>query len=641
MVDGCNIQIMKRFLLLLSLVALMSCVREDLNADGRYCATANKIINPTATPAPGLLLVRITEGASLPSYQNIEGVDISIRRIFPLSSRHHQSKLDRWHLLSFDDSADVKAIAEAVAKLDIVEVVEYESIIRRTSYKRSEHPATLAEPTRATEYPFNDKGLYMQWHYNNDGSISSECKAGADINLFNAWKYTAGDKRVIVAVIDGGIMTSHPDIKDNLWVNESEKNGLTGVDDDGNGYVDDIHGYNFVWNKGEITPDSHGTHVAGTISAVNNNEVGVCGIAGGSGKGDGVRLMSMQIYDGDESCFSFQIAEAFRYAADMGAVITNNSWGYEPYTFNSDAEYEEYDSVIKNAIDYFEENAKLEGVIDGGIAIFAAGNETAAISDYPGAYHNYVSVSAMAPNYKATYYTNYGPGTNICAPGGDLYYGSNMGVISTSTDGVDSYYEFMQGTSMAAPHVAGCAALAVSYAAQQGYTLTSDELRTLLLTSVQDINQYQTGTRPMYNEYWGGWEYGSLASYAGQLGSGYIDAHLLLMQMDGTPCLYFRTGEETLLSLDEYFGYGSKALTYQSIEISDQTREMLGIMTQPRIENGLLKLKCTKTGNGRIKVAAIIGGTMQGGNDITGGMVIEREFEIVARGSVATNGGWL
>jgi hypothetical protein len=247
----------------------------------------------------------------------------------------------------------------------------------------------------------------------------------------------------------------------------------------------------------------------------------------------------------------------------------------------------------------------------------------------------------MSANYMTTYYTNYGDGVNICAPGGDYYYGDEMSVLSTSSERLANYYEWFQGTSMATPHVTGCAALAISYAVQKGYTITADELRGLILTSVHDINQFQMGKRPMYNYYKDRWESTNISSYSGKLGSGYIDAHLLLMQLDGTPCLYLSTGEESSHSLNEYFGDGAKDLSFEKISISNDVKTNLGIEGEASIANGMLIIKCTKPGVGRIKVKALVGGSVVGGGDSLGGMLVEREFEIVVRGSVAANGGWL
>ncbi|MBR2429311.1 MAG: S8 family serine peptidase [Alistipes sp.] len=632
---------MNRFLLLTILAfALTACVKESVDDIPKDVEASSKIHNWGEDAAKGRLMVRLVEGVEGIS---VDGIALDVEPLFPKTTGN--AKLDRWMLVHFDKALDLQSVAEAIAKDSGVERVEFDLPMKRIKSEALPMPASRPEPTRSVELPFNDPELPYQWHYYNDGSLAAyankaeQCLAGADINLLNAWKYTAGDSRVIVAVMDGGIMCDHPDLKDNMWVNEAEQNGQKGIDDDGNGYVDDIHGYNFVADSGNVTADDHGTHVAGTISAVNNNGYAVCGIAGGTGNNDGVRLMSIQIFEGEESCYQHQIARGYHYAADNGAVLINNSWGYEPGGYISDNDFEKWDSALKNAIDYFQSNARLEGVMEGGVAIFAAGNETYHQPCYPGAFHKYVCVTAMASDYTAAYYTNYGPGCNVVAPGGDANYGTLLCISSTSTN-IDYGYEYMQGTSMATPHVTGCAALALSYALKQGYTLTPDYLRALIQTSVHDINQYQTGTKSYFDPVQGSYYNMPLAPYAKKLGSGYIDAHLLLMQMDSTPCLYFKRGVSTSLSLDEYFGGGSEDLTYQGCEVSDEVRDALGMQGKPRIENGMLSIQCNKPGSGRIKVKAIIGGDIVGG-DVMGGMVVEREFELVVRGAKAANGGWL
>lgn len=632
---------MNRFLLLtIFAFALTACVKESVDDIPKDVEVSSKIHNWGEDAAKGRLMVRLVEGVEGIS---VDGIALDVEPLFPKTTGN--AKLDRWMLVHFDEALDLRGVAEAIAKDSGVERVEFDLPMKRIKSEALPMPASRPEPTRSVEMPFDDPELPWQWHYYNDGSLAAyankaeQCLAGADINLLNAWKYTAGDSRVIVAVMDGGIMCDHPDLKDNMWVNEAEQNGQKGVDDDGNGYVDDIHGYNFVADSGNVTADDHGTHVAGTIGAVNNNGYAVCGIAGGTGNNDGVRLMSIQIFDGEESCYQHQIVRGYQYAADNGAVLINNSWGYEPGGYTSDNDFEKWDSALKNAIDYFQSNARLEGVMEGGVAIFAAGNETYHQPCYPGAFHKYVCVTAMSSDYTAAYYTNYGPGCNVVAPGGDANYGTLLCISSTSTN-IDYGYEYMQGTSMATPHVTGCAALALSYALKQGYTLTPDYLRALIQTSVHDINQYQTGTKSYFDPVQGSYYNMPLAPYAKKLGSGYIDAHLLLMQMDSTPCLYFKRGVSTSLSLDEYFGGGSEDLTYQGCEVSDEVRDALGMQGKPRIENGMLSIQCNKPGSGRIKVKAIIGGDIVGG-DVMGGMVVEREFELVVRGSVAANGGWL
>ena len=622
----------KIFSIILLAALATACVKDGIGETPKESTPSSKIFFASESAAKGRLLVKL---AATATDFTVEGVELDIEFLLPATEG---TEPYNWLLVHFDESLDNGYVAELIAKDSLVKRIEYDVPMKRIEGKKVAITEPRPATTRAANLPFNDPELEWQWHYYNDGTLSELCSPGADINLLNAWKYTAGDNRVIVAVCDGGIDTDNRDLADNMWVNEAELNGVAGKDDDGNGYIDDAYGYNFVRNEGLVTADDHGTHVAGTISAVNNNGFAVCGIAGGTGNGDGVRLMSIQIFDGNDGCYSSSIAKGVKYAADNGAVIINNSWGYDPGVYYGDNEYESWDSVLKNAFTYFKEHARLEGAMEGGLVVFAAGNETYAEAAYPSAYRDYISVSAMASDFKATGYTNYGPGVNICAPGGDSTYASWLTISSVSTTEKDGH-EYMQGTSMACPHVSGCAALAVSYALKKGYTLTADELHRLVLTSVHDINPHQTGYQYIYD-----WDAGKyyqipLEPYQGKLGSGYIDAHLLLMQMDSTPVIYALTGEERAYSLDEYFGGGYTGWKYESCNASNNVRTELGIETL-KIENGMLKIKATKPGSGRITVKAIVGGDHVGGDTI-GGSYVEREIEVVVRGKAATNGGWL
>ena len=227
-------------------------------------------------------------------------------------------------------------------------------------------------------------------------------------------------------------MFNHPDLKGNMWINEGEKL-YADTDKDGNGYKDDVYGYNFVNNTGiiswmEAEDSGHGTHVAGTIAAMNGNNEGVCGIAGGDGpENPGVRIMSYQVFSGINGVTLDAEARAIKYAADNGAVILQCSWGYNSSLANmiegyspgpgSEEEWENMYPLEKEALDYFVNNAgSPNGVIDGGLAIFAAGNEYAGMAAFPAAYSKCVSVSAVAADFTPASYSNYGEEVTISAP---------------------------------------------------------------------------------------------------------------------------------------------------------------------------------------------------------------------------------
>lgn len=440
-----------------------------------------------------------------------------IKRVFPYSpkheAKHRKHGLHLWYELDFEGDMNPALLAEQYAILNEVAIakplfkkvslaagakpvywskdVESDSIKAgklKVSQKATANTGinSFSNARVAGVQNTNDPFLNLQWHYQNDGSITGS--KGADIDLFAAWSIVYNDttelKDVVVAVVDGGIDIVHEDLVDNLWINEAEMYGTEGVDDDGNGYIDDIHGYNFVMGSSNISPHAHGTHVAGTVGAVSNNGIGVAGVAGGDGNGNGVKLISCQVFDNQVRGTGVDdFANAIIYGADNGAVISQNSWGY---TVPGKQEEEVYD-----AIQYFiEEAGRYEGSpMQGGILIFAAGNTGYNDEHYPAAYDEVVAVAALGPTDSIATYSTHGTWVDISAPGGDLLaFGEEGQIYSTLPD---NNYGYMEGTSMATPHVSGVAALAVAYFG--GENFRPEDLRSMLLGGTDPLAWNEEG----------------------------------------------------------------------------------------------------------------------------------------------------
>ncbi len=385
----------------------------------------------------------VTKSSELNSTAEILGVR-KMRRMFPdageFEERTRAEGLHKWYVVEYDPDVTRTKAAGDFASLPGVELVEPLYRIKDMAF-------------------FNDPESPLQWHYYNDGKLSSQHKAGADINVLSVWEnYTTGSDKVIVAVVDGGVDQNHEDLKDNL-----------------------IGGKNYV-SGGAVKAESHGTHVAGTIAAVNNNSKGVCGIAGGDAAQGikGVKIWSAQIFetnpnDPNKTQGSSASYTALKEGADNGAVISQNSWGavFETKEEMEEARKSGVPVYAKQAIDYFIKyagcdasgNQRADSPMKGGVVIFAAGNDGWDWGS-PAAYEPVVAVGAIAPDFTRASYSNYGDWIDIAAPGGSVSH--DKGEVYSTLPG--NKYGWMQGTSMACPHVSGIAALLVSYFGGPGFT---------------------------------------------------------------------------------------------------------------------------------------------------------------------------
>lgn len=419
------------------------------------------------TDAEGFVAGAQTKALSFP----LEDLGIvRMRRLFreagKFEARTRAEGLHRWYIVEFDQAQSLTKAEMDFSALPGVEYVELDPRIELVGNPKVVAYATGNSAAPNAAMPFNDPKLSQQWHYFNDGTAKSSL-SGCDINVFPVWEnYTTGNPDVVVCVVDGGVDYEHEDLADNMWTDPTVSGRK-------------VYGYNFCNDSRQIVADDHGTHVAGTISAVNNNGLGVCGIAGGNKAAGqpGVKIMSAQIFG--EGNGSGGGVEAIKWGADHGAVISQNSWGY--------VDAQTAPQALKVSVDYFnkyagfDENGNQVGPMAGGVVIFSAGNEDRDYSS--GDYEGMITVAAVGADYRRAYYSCYGDWVDISAPGGDVKKGNQ--VLSTLPG---NKYGLMQGTSMACPHVSGVAALLVSRFGKQGFTNTA--LRKLLLENVTDISSY-------------------------------------------------------------------------------------------------------------------------------------------------------
>ncbi len=421
---------------ILLLILLIACLIH-------LCAVLTVATPPEYTP--GELIVRLTPEASV-ELDHLK----SKSRIAAFFKEHKVNSYKPVYYnkdVSFVDNSKLKR--SYLLRFSILTILPNLKETFKNSHHFEEVSFNYLRPTLAETIVPNDPKFEEQWSL-------------AAMKLPQAWTIEKGDKNVIIAIVDSGIDYRHDDLVNKIWINQNEI-PENGIDDDRNGYIDDVHGWDFTdapnlqaegdYIEGDNEPideSGHGTHVAGIAGAMPNNGIGIAGVAwncslmavrAGLSLGGGSRMQD------DDS------AAAIVYAADNGANIINLSWGSKQQSF-----------VIKDAIEY--------AYARGAILIGAAGNSNEAESIFPAAFRNVISVASTNQFQQRFYRSNYGASVDISAPGN--------GIISTQ---IDNDYRILTGTSMAAPHVAGLAALILS----KRPALTQEEIRQILINTSDTV----------------------------------------------------------------------------------------------------------------------------------------------------------
>lgn len=428
---------------LLSLVLMLTCLHA---VPATLTTTGLSRVPLTMKYSPGELIVKLRNGATF-SEKTLKSLNekyhvYSMKNIFPHADGTILSNI---FLLHVPSSMDILACAH-----------DY-SLSPDVVYAQPNHIGTLCVIP-------NDTNFSEHWSLQNTGQLGGT--PGCDIDAPAAWNIEKGNPDVVIAVIDTGIDATHPDLATKIWTNPDEI-ADNGIDDDGNGYVDDTHGWDFYYN--DSTPDDgygHGTFCAGIAAAVTNNNMGIAGVAWNC------RIMPLKIINENGTIFEDDTAEAIKYAADNGADVLSMSFTYLE------------GNLLHDAVEYA--SAK------GACLCAAAGNRNTSNKQYPAAYDNVIAVAATTQNdtrctpeeWGPDSGSNYGDWVDIAAPGNYIYSTMPTYHVTMNDAGYGQNYTAACGTSASAPMVAGVAALLFSH----NPALSSHDVETLLCYNSDPYN---------------------------------------------------------------------------------------------------------------------------------------------------------
>lgn len=423
---------------------------------------------------PGSIIVKLKKGI-VPAEQKTGSAATGIAALDRLNAQYNCTSAVRLNTgiqdrqtnftfkLNFAATADVQALIKAYTATGVLEYAE---------------PDYIAGINTVTP---NDPYFQYSWGLNNNGTFAYSSYtpvAGADMDMKKAWDITQGSSAITVAVIDAGAKLDHPEFSGRIWQNTDEVAG-NGIDDDGNGYIDDYRGWNFVSGNNNPTDDNgHGTNVMGIIGANGNNSIGYAGVDWNC------KLMVLKTQNSSGSGSYSAMASAIYYAADNGAKVINMSLGGSASA-----------TALQDAINYaYAHNVTV---------VAAMGNNNSSVPSYPGSCTHVIAVGATTCADTRASFSNYGSHISVVAPG-DVIFGLSY---LSNTD----YTTGMSGTSQATPAVAGVLALLLA----QNPARTPDQLRTIIESTAEDQVGSASEDVPGFDIYYGHGRVNAFAALSG------------------------------------------------------------------------------------------------------------------------------
>lgn len=401
-----------------------------------------------AEHVPGEVVVKFKEGKEKSFLNNKSLTSLGI-----MGSRSVKLSYGHLTVLKVSENKSLESVLKTLKANADIEYAEPNFIYRVNPIREKNFAAKRLQKSPFTDFTTatpDDPKFGQLWGLRNTGSNEPQGAAGvegSDVNALKAWDLTKGSKSIRIAVIDTGVDYNHPDLKENMWTNLAEANGKAGVDDDQNGYIDDIHGYDFANNDSDpMDGNDHGTHCSGTIGAIHNNQVGVAGVM------SDVSIVAVKFL-GDDGSGSLEAAiKAIDYATTLNVDLMSNSWGGGGRS-----------QALLDAI---------QRASDKGIIFTAAAGNSSSNNDtspsYPASYQtpNMVAVAATTAQNGLASFSSYGRNAvHIGAPGHNI--------LSTIPGGK---YDVFSGTSMATPHVSGVLGLLLAKEGRMPHAVMRERL---------------------------------------------------------------------------------------------------------------------------------------------------------------------